>query len=194
MSTRQSANAYKAVFYKGSSFDNDFWSGWAIDKQVNNSSVRISNYWIKDFLLSDFKTTSASGTKRLAIALKDSISGIQDINKKDQIISAVKLIPSLDNKSISINSFISKFGLDDVGDVIRKQLQKPSLGNDKFQFSVAVFEKFLPYQTVELDNGAIMTAPTEIFNKCFVTEVLDNGEEHYETQGRVISKRLRKIK
>jgi hypothetical protein len=32
--------------------------------------VQLSNYWIAEFLNSDFRTTSAAGTRRLAVALR----------------------------------------------------------------------------------------------------------------------------
>jgi hypothetical protein len=48
-----------------------FWSGRAIDQQLNPLSGEPSNYWISDFLLSDFTTTPPAGTRRLAIALRD---------------------------------------------------------------------------------------------------------------------------
>ena len=61
-------------------------------------------------------------------------------------------------------------------------------------FSTSEFEKYLPYLTVELDNGAIMTASTEIFDKCFISKELENGKQHYETEGWIINKQLRKRK
>lgn len=69
----KNAYAYKAVVYEGANFSSDFWSGRAIDKQVSNRSTAISGYWIKEFLRSDFKTTSALGTRRFAEALRKTI-------------------------------------------------------------------------------------------------------------------------
>jgi hypothetical protein len=58
----KNAHSYKASAYSGSSFDAHFWEGAAVDRQIANSIRELSNYWIKDFLLSDFKTTPAEGT------------------------------------------------------------------------------------------------------------------------------------
>ena len=50
----RSATSYKAALYRGTSLDGDFWDGKAVDKQINSGILTISNYWIKEFLSSDF--------------------------------------------------------------------------------------------------------------------------------------------
>jgi hypothetical protein len=67
----KSKTSYKAVVYKHGSLIKGFWSGKAIDKQLNSLSGEPSNYWISEFLLSDFTTTPAMGTRRLALAIRD---------------------------------------------------------------------------------------------------------------------------
>ena len=41
----RSAYAYKAVLYRDSSLAAGFWTGRAVDKQINNAEQQISNYW-----------------------------------------------------------------------------------------------------------------------------------------------------
>jgi hypothetical protein len=62
--------SYKAVLYRHSSVQSGFWSGRAIDKQINSPAGETSNYWILDFLASKFTVTAAVGTRRLAIATR----------------------------------------------------------------------------------------------------------------------------
>ena len=50
---------HKAVVYQHASLQGGFWSGRAIDRQLNSLSGEPSNYWISDFLQSDFTTTPA---------------------------------------------------------------------------------------------------------------------------------------
>jgi hypothetical protein len=50
----KSAKAYKAVLYRHRSLTTGFWEGSAIDKQMNDSDLNVSAYWIADFLDSDF--------------------------------------------------------------------------------------------------------------------------------------------
>ena len=42
-----------------------------MDKQLNSPGGQLSDYWIGDFLLSEFSVTPAAGTRRLALALRD---------------------------------------------------------------------------------------------------------------------------
>lgn len=59
----KNAKSYKAVVYEGSSVDSHFWDGFATDKQINVGIRTISDYWVKDFLKSDFLINSALGSK-----------------------------------------------------------------------------------------------------------------------------------
>jgi len=45
VSLMRSAYAYKAVLYRDSSLAAGFWTGRAVDKQINNAEQQISNYW-----------------------------------------------------------------------------------------------------------------------------------------------------
>jgi hypothetical protein len=65
------ATTYKAAAYQDASLRAGLWLGRAVDKQINSDMVQLSNYWIAEFLDSDFRTTAAAGTKRLAVALRD---------------------------------------------------------------------------------------------------------------------------
>jgi hypothetical protein len=59
----KNAHSYKAVVYKHQSFQGGFWSGMAVDKQINSQDLESSDYWVKEFLLSDFMTSPAFGTR-----------------------------------------------------------------------------------------------------------------------------------
>jgi hypothetical protein len=60
--------SYKAVLYRDSSLRAGFWDGKAIDKQ-SNPTGESADYWIAEFLLSDFRVTPKQGTYRLATTL-----------------------------------------------------------------------------------------------------------------------------
>jgi hypothetical protein len=79
--------SYKAVVYKDASLNAGFWNGQAIDKQLNNPSGEVSNYWILDFLSSRLTVTATAGTRRLAIAMLAAIKK-SDLKIKQEIIAA----------------------------------------------------------------------------------------------------------
>ena len=192
----RNALAYKAVEYEGSSFDSHFWTGKAVDKQINGDTT-ISNYWIRDFLMSDFKTTSAAGTRRLALALKDAMNSTGDLGIKQEVTAAALLLAGLNGQIISIDDFADRFGFSEpTKATILRQLKKPSLRFDQFHFSSSEFEKHLPYKSIELSNGAILTAGVTSFEDCFErTQVADVPETYeFRTSGRIINERLRKSK
>ena len=70
----KNVTAYKAALYEGTSTSAGFWDGKVVDRQIVDGIVRsVSDYWVKGFLESDCRTTSAFGTKRLATLLKNCV-------------------------------------------------------------------------------------------------------------------------
>lgn len=193
----KNAMAYKAVLYRGASFDSDFWDGKAIDKQINSNVITISNYWIKEFLLSDFKTTGPAGTRRLAIALRDALNKTPNLAVKEEIAAASRLAGSLSNKMTSGKDFSSKFGLsEETQEVIKKEFRNEKLYTERFSFDKEEFANVITYKSIELDNGGILTANAENFDKVFKRENVKgkDGETLFVTQGTIIDQRLKKAR
>lgn len=192
----KNAHSYKAVVYKGASPEADFWTGDAVDKQTNHGVKDVANYWIKEFLLSDFKTTSKAGTKRLAIALRGAILSTDNLGVKHEMTSAAVLAKNMKGKNITISDFYNQFNLSEESQTaINKQLKSSRLTVDKFKFDLIEFVKHLSYKTVEIDNGAILTAPMEKFDECFQENELENSEvKIFQTRGKVINEKLKKSK
>jgi hypothetical protein len=140
----KSATAYKSVVYRGKSVKSDFWTGRAIDKQINDNVVTLSDYWIRDFLASDFRTTAAAGTRRLALGLRAAMKDATDISVKDEIAAACKLVLSQDGKMLSAQTFASHFGLtDQAKETLRRELKDDDLFNEEFSFSREEFSKYI---------------------------------------------------
>jgi hypothetical protein len=87
----KNARAYKSAFYRTKSLDAGFPKGRAVDKQASGNRD-LSDYWIRNFLNSEFRTTGPAGSKRLALALKKALKSAQDLSAKQQIISATELL------------------------------------------------------------------------------------------------------
>ncbi len=190
----KNAATYKAVVYEGHSFDSGFWAGRATDRQINNNSVAISGYWIKEFLLSDFHTTSATGTRRLALAIKEATDRTDDLQVKEELNAAARLARSLDNQPITVDSFMERFGLTDAARrALLQHLQSPALRGDKFVFSSEEFGKHIRFRSVSISNGAVLTAPVNRFEECFTKRSVNEAQGEYEftTRGRVTDQRLK---
>ena len=190
----KSATAYKAAVYRGQSLSGDFWDGKAVDKQINSDVLTISNYWVKEFLASDFKSTSAQGTKRLAGALLAASRKSTDSGVKQEIVAAARLATGLAGKTTSVKGFCSKFHLSAAAQAaVAQQLPNAAVLDERFRFSSTEFSKHIAIQSVELNNGAILMAPANDFDKVFEQEHKKRTNEvRYSTQGQVVDQRLRK--
>lgn len=193
----KNSHSYKGVLYRESVNDNDCWTGNAIDKQMNHGTKEVATYWIQDFLKSDLATTSRAGTKRLALALKEAGSKTTDMSVKQEISAAGTLARNLSDRVTSISEFCDNFNLsEDTKKTIMASVKSERLANDKFQFDLGEFHKHFSYKSIELNNGAILTAPLEQFDQCFQKEKAEDceGAYVYTTEGMIIDERLRKTK
>lgn len=193
----RNAYAYKAVAYEGVPGNSEFWDGRAVDKQINHEITSISSYWIREFLLSDFRTTSGQGTRRLAVAMLRAIRDTDKQEVKNELIAAAMLGRGMNGESITINNFATRFGLStEAMDAIHRQLEHPNLRFERFRFSADEFLKHLPFRSIELDNGATLTAATRSFDECFTKREVPGrtGTVEFTTRGKVVDEKFRKSK
>jgi len=185
--------SYKAAVYQDTSLLGGFWTGHAIDKQLNGQGDHVSDYWISDFLLSEFATTPAAGSRRLGIALRDAVSKAP-IEIKEELIAAARLASGLAGKPISINSFVEQFSLSpSASEALVGSLRTRRIAREQFLLDISEFRNYIAYTSVELDNGALLTADSADFEDVFDKQYLD--EEHriveYSTRGKIINEKLK---
>jgi hypothetical protein len=191
------ATTYKAAAYQDASLHAGFWLGRAVDKQINSDMVQLSNYWIAEFLDSDFRTTAAAGTKRLAVALRDAARKSSDITVKSEIAAAVTLGQSLAGQRLSIKEFSKRFGLSSSAqDALASEIKNLAVLDERFQFDAKEFAKQVPYRSIELNTGVILTADAAQFDKVIQQEVIDprEGKVRLSAEGKVMNDKLTKAK
>lgn len=105
----KSATAYKSAVYEGTS-DGQFWVGRAIDKQINDT-LTLANYWIRDFLKSEFSLTGAAGTRRFAVNLRSAIGAVDSVVVKQELSSLARLVINLNGKVKSPSQIITDFSI-----------------------------------------------------------------------------------
>lgn len=190
----KSKYSYKAVSYRGLSLSGDFWSGRAIDKQISGPGAGSSDYWIADFLESAFSVTPALGTRRLATAIRVAAK-TADLDVKTELAAVSALAGGLRGRNISIADFEQHFGLSEkASKAIRDGLKNPAIEQERFRFDFDEFNSIVRYRSVELDSGAMLTAPSMDFDKVFQKEVVNKSkrEIRFSTVGTVVSESLKK--
>lgn len=189
----KNAKAYKAVVYQGTNPESHFWEGKAIDKQINNS-LNISEYWIKRFLKSDFSTTSERGTQRLAEILKSTINNESTpLKVKEELTASLKLAEGQNNQMVSIKTYLGRLGVSTQSKECVIGQTKESIYQEKFKLNYDELCKYISFKTIELDNGAILSAQTTDFNEVF--DIKEEGDNvTYKTNGKIIRERVKKSK
>ena len=185
-------HSYKAVLYRDSSLRAGFWNGRAIDKQINTPTSPTSDYWISDFLLSEFTATSAQGTSRFAKALRVAVQSDIPVEVKQEITAAARLSSGLGGQKLSINQIAARFSLSEPAQAAAHKGvgSAPALAKEIFSFDADEFKAIVAFKSVELDNGATLTAESDRFDTVFHKEQIKDQTE-YVTRGRVVNERLK---
>jgi hypothetical protein len=195
----KNAHAYKAVMYEDTSFNRGFWDGKAADRQISGPK-ELSDYWIRDFLKSELKTTAAAGTKRLAVALRHATRETQSVQVRQELVAAATLLRGQDGKTTTGRQLIDHLGLSEPAtETLARTLPREDLLDETFQFDAAEFDRHLLYRLVELDNGGMLIAEDKKFDDIFEVEEVSGPQRavndlpvvRYSTEGTVIDERLR---
>jgi hypothetical protein len=190
----KNAQAYKCVLYRCRSVQAGFWDGQAVDRQINEGR-EISDYWISDFLHSELTTTSAAGTKRFAIALREAIRSTQDSVIHDELWTAAKLARGQAGRTGSIARIAHNLGLTAAATAaIRAALPRSELFDESFKFDQAEYDAHITFRSVVLDNGAVLTADNARFEDIFRQEAVGQtgSRQRFSTEGTIVEQRLRK--
>jgi hypothetical protein len=193
----KSSTSYKAAVYSGKSPTKDFWKGQAVDKQINSAQSYISDYWIRDFLHSDFLTPGEAGTRRFAIAVRDTMNRCDNPQVKEDITALHHLIVGMPKKVVNAKTVLDQFHVSQkTKEEIKEHFPKAKAFEENFQFVPAEFLKHVFLRTVELDNGGLLTAPTENFDNVFTSETVNVHEDvvRFTTEGKIVDQRFRKVK
>jgi hypothetical protein len=190
----KSAYSYKAATFVADGRPDQLWKGNIVDRQINHGSKAVADYWIVDFLVAEFATTAAAGTKRLAAALREAIGTTTSVAIKQEIAAAAQLAGNIPNRAMTIAGFCERFNFsDETKAAVVACIRPPRLVNDRFRFDAGEFARHLAYKQVELDNGAILTAPADRFDEVF-ERTRRRQQETFATTGAVVDQRLRKTK
>ena len=191
----KSAHAYKAAVYRDTSLKAGFWTGRAVDRQINDRVVQASAYWIEEFLASGLELTAAAGTRRFAIALRNAARSTDNVAVKSEIAAAVTLAKGLKGRRSNITGFEAMMNLSPEAQRVINEHASEFL-DDQFQFDWKEFSQHLAYRSIELDNGGMLTAEATKFDDVFHQERVRGPAENvrFSTEGRIVAERLGKSK
>jgi hypothetical protein len=189
----KSAHAYKSVVYQSDSLKGGFWDGRAIDKQIAGGLKEISDYWVRDFLLSDLRVTGPAGTKRFALGLREAIRTSGSLDQRQELVAAAGVARGFDGSISSARQLMTRLALSPESiELVEAATPNPTSLDEAFEFVGEEFSAHLLYRMVELDNGGVLLADDSKFDEVFQREVEPNGERvRFSTEGRIHDERLR---
>jgi hypothetical protein len=109
----------------------------------------------------------------------------------------VTLGQSLAGQRLSIKEFSKRFGLSSSAqDALAGEIKNSAVLDERFQFDAKEFAKQVPYRSIELNTGVILTADAAQFDKVVHQEVIDprEGKVRLSAEGKVMNDKLTKAK
>ena len=182
----KNSRKYKAVYYQ-STFDN-YWYGFAVDKQINDTNLKeISDYWIRDFLLSELKLNSRRGSRMLGQAIRKTITETTDDQVKEELIGSTTFLKNINAQAVSINNFFKKMNLSEkTKKEVLTKINNPNIYGITFNFDNKEFVDNCNYLVKILNNNAVIMGPVADYPNLWLEEVAENGNIRYSTEGREI--------
>jgi hypothetical protein len=188
----KSAFTYKSATYSCSTVAAGFWDGRAVDKQADGPR-ELSHYWISDFLLSDFRTTGAAGTIRLARALRKAIGSTSEVGVRGDLIAFAQLLGGMGGRTIAPTTLVETMGVSRLAaQALLEAFDRSGLSDESFVMDHDEFLRQLPHRVVELDNGAVLMGSSESFDRVFARQPLPDNRQRFTTEGMVVDQRLTK--
>jgi hypothetical protein len=129
----------------------------------------------------------------LAIALRDTINSTANVVVKQEIAAAARLAANIpQRRAMTIAGFCEQFNFsEETKAAIIASIKPTRLVNDRFRFDSGEFARHLAYKQVELNNGAILTAPADRFHEVF-NDTVRRDVHTFSTTGTIVDQRLRK--
>jgi len=186
--------AYKSVLYRCTSLETGFWTGVAVDRQMDDLHGT-ANYWIGDFLSSSLSNTAAQGTKRVASAFQVAIGNAPDPEIRQELLLASQMARGKKGTHTSAAKLVRDFSLSvKAEEAFRSAFPRKELFGATFKFDQSEYNTVLSYRSVELDTGGTMIADDIQFDKVFKSEQIDSDHtrRRYTTEGTIVSTRLQK--
>src|SRR5690606_6741166 len=103
------------------------------------------------------------------------------------------LAGNLPNRALTVAGFCDQFHFSNETKQLVLSKIKPQLANERFRFDAQEFARHLAYKQVELNNGAVLTAPADRFEEVFL-ETRRQDEHTFVTSGTVIDERFKRTK
>ena len=180
----------KIAFFEDIDSNESFWKG-KIEDKVNRSIIKqAADYWISDFLKANVDVTPPYGTRMISGVIQQIIDKSDSLDEKAQIIEAFEAYKNNYDTPLSVNDFAQRFLPAPISEKFKDIFSSLGDCDTKFKLDVELAEKLIGYESFILDNGIIITGPSEMINK-FVDQ---SSENSFTISGKLIDQRLRSLR
>ena len=187
----QNSKYYKAAYYEDySAKRSTFWDGFILDKQRRKETI-VSEYWLKDFLLSDYSMSNYQGTLRLADYIKNFAKAIDDVAEQQTIFESVRnLRNNAEDRDISVLDFADDFLPVNLRSRFKEFVGQDDINASLFNIDFEAYDHALPYHVMQMENGISLIVPTFMGNDYLTISDAGNGKKKYSFEGKLIKSKF----
>lgn len=187
------SNYYKVAYYEGHLAQRStFWNGYILDRQKKSETV-VSNYWLKEFLKSDYAMSPVQGTRRLADYIKSFVRTLENVQEQRIVYESVRTLRTNDtNDALSVIQYSEDYLPVILRERFRVFVGDDELNNTHFNVDFDTYDAELPYQVFEMQNGISLTIPTFMGENYLEITALNNGNSKYSFEGVLVNQKFTK--
>lgn len=154
----RSSTFKKGSLYEGFQNDSAFLQGFVIDRQAENSWGTAADYWVSQFLDSQFSLTGTAGTRLLAKTLKITYDNLLESTDRNQITDSIRAAFASTKKRLSMHSYAKEYLTGNAKSTFLSNTP-PETVKTKFDFDKAEFEEKVQLRVFRLDDDVVVSAP-----------------------------------
>ncbi|MBN72960.1 MAG: hypothetical protein CME32_27205 [Gimesia sp.] len=159
----RSSSFKKGSLYEGFQNDSAFLQGYVIDRQAENSWGTAADYWVSQFLDSQFSLTGTAGTRLLARTLKLTHENLIESTDRNQITDSIRAAFTSTKQRLSMHIYANEYLTGNAKSTFLSY-SPPETLKTKFDFDKAEFEEKVQLRVFRLDNDVVVSAPFSTIN------------------------------
>lgn len=160
----RSSSFKKGSLYEGFQTNDAFLQGFVIDRQAETSWGTAADYWVSQFLDSQFTLTGSAGTRLLARTLKITHNDLSEQADRNQITDSIQAAFTSNRRRWSLQQYAKEY-LTGIAETTFLANAPAETVRTKFDFNKQEFEEKVQLRVFRLSDDVVVAAPFSTIDK-----------------------------
>lgn len=179
----------KIARFTGHNSQTQFLTADVLDLQLMGIGRAAADFWVTDFLQAHANMNSATGTEKLALALKRSFDAATSLEDKEAVLAAILKATSGGTPVTSLSNFTHELP-PALADAFLVAADNDEVANATFAVDPGILRAKIGRRVVFGEGGVVVSAPAEEFGKSVTIEPQKGGIKNITYRGQIQSQAI----